>query len=313
MNPTPRSPLPSTPREARRRLLAAAAAGTLLASAGLPPAVFAQGSGQARDGVVVGEQSRISRLVSAEQLEQAAAQEYRKLLSEAASQRALAPDTNPQLQRLRRIAARIIPHANRFNERAAQWRWEINLIGSKQVNAFCMPGGKIAFFSGILDTLQLTDDEVAAVMAHEVAHALREHGRERAAKSTIAQGLTMGASVLSQLLGYGDLGGLLASTGARFTLLAFSRGDETEADIVGMDLAARAGYDPRAGIALWQKMSALGKGQPPQWLSTHPSHGQRVEEIRKNLDATMPLYAKAVGKPLGALPPYRSTGGIEVR
>ena len=113
--------------------------------------------------------------------------------------------------------------------------------------------------------------------------------------------------------GYTDLGGLLASTGAKFTLLAFSRGDETEADVVGMDLAARAGYDPRAGIALWQKMSALGKNQPPQWLSTHPSHGQRVEEIRKNLGATMPLYAKAVDKPLSALPPYRSTGGIEVR
>lgn len=193
------------------------------------------------------------------------------------------------------------------------WRWEVNLIGSKQINAFCMPGGKIAFFSGILDTLKLTDDEVATIMGHEIAHALREHGRDRAAQSTIAQGVTIGASVLSQIMGYGDLGGHLASAGAKLTLLKFSRGDETEADLVGMDLAARAGYDPRAGIKLWEKMSAAAKGQPPQWLSTHPSHDSRIKEIRRNLDRTLPLYAKATGRALDALPPYVSNYGEPVK
>jgi predicted Zn-dependent protease len=293
------------------RQRAAACLGLAVAMAIGAPASAADAP--ARDGVAVGERSRVAELVSAEKLERTAAGQYRQMLKEAASQGALARDGHPQLERLRRISARIIPYAPRFNPRAPQWQWEVNLIGSKQLNAFCMPGGKIAFYTGILDTLKLTDDEVAMIMAHEVAHALREHGRERAAKSTIAQGVTVGASVISQLLGYGDLGGQLASAGAQLTLLKFSRGDEVEADVVGMDLAARAGFDPRAGIKLWEKMSAVSKGQPPQWLSTHPSHGTRIEEIRRNLDATLPLYARATGQDPARLPPYRSNFGEPVR
>ncbi len=269
-----------------------------------------QAAGQ--DGVAVGERSRVAGLVSAERIEREAAAQFTQLKQQAAAKNALAPDDHPQLRRLRRIAAQLIPEATRFNPRAAEWKWEVQLIGSKQINAFCMPGGKIAFYTGIIDTLKLTDDEVATIMGHEIAHALREHGRERAAKSTIAQGVTLGASVLSQVMGYGELGGLLASKGADLTLRAFSRGDETEADVVGMDLAARAGYDPRAGIKLWEKMSAVSKGQPPQWLSTHPSHQTRIDEIRKQLDKTMPLFARARGVPLDALPPYRSNYGDPV-
>ncbi len=272
-----------------------------------------QGGAAARDGIEVGERSRVGNLVSAERVESAAAQQYAQLLRDAASKRALAPPDHPQVQRLRRIAERLIPYATRFNPRAAQWKWEVNLIGSKQVNAFCMPGGKIAFFTGIIDTLKLTDDEVATIMGHEIAHALREHGRERAAKSTIAQGVTLGASVLSQVMGYGDLGGQLASAGAKLTLLSFSRQDETEADLVGMDLAARAGFDPRAGVVLWEKMAAASKGQPPQWLSTHPSNENRIGEIRRHLGQTLPLYARATGRSVDALPPYRSNFGEPVR
>jgi len=268
---------------------------------------------QAREGVQVGERSRVAGLVSAEKVERSAASQYEQLKREAASKGALAPPDHPQTQRLRRIADRLIPYASRFNERAPQWKWEVILIGSKQINAFCMPGGKIAFFTGIIDTLKLTDDEIATIMGHEIAHALREHGRERAAKSTIAQGVTLGASVLSQLMGYGDLGGQLVGAGAQLTMLKFSREDETEADLVGMDLAARAGYDPRAGVKLWEKMSAVGKGQPPQWLSTHPSHQTRVDEIRKHIDATLPLYAKATGRTVDTLPPYQSNYGEPVR
>ena len=275
----------------------------------------AQPGGQAagQDGVAVGERSRVASLVSAERIEREAAAQFDQLKQQAGAKNALAPDDHPQLRRLRRIAAQLIPHATRFNPRAAEWKWEVQLIGSKQINAFCMPGGKIAFYTGIIDTLKLTDDEVATIMGHEIAHALREHGRERAAKSTIAQGVTLGASVLSQVLGYGDLGGFLASRGADLTLRAFSRDDESEADVVGMDLAARAGYDPRAGIKLWEKMSAVSKGQPPQWLSTHPSHQTRIDEIRRHLDKTMPLFARARGVPLDALPPYRSNYGEPVR
>jgi predicted Zn-dependent protease len=177
----------------------------------------------------------------------------------------------------------------RWNARAANWRWEVNLIGSQQVNAFCMPGGKIAFYSGILDKLKLTDDEVATVIGHEMAHALREHARERMGKNA-ATGI--GASLLSQVLGLGELGQTVTRYGAQLLTLQFSRSDESEADLVGMELAARAGYDPRAGVSLWQKMAAAAKGAPPQWLSTHPAGSTRIADIEANLPRVMPLYGR---------------------
>lgn len=250
--------------------------------------------------------SRALALVSAREIEQRAAAEYARLLEQAAARRALARPDSPQLERLRGIAERLIPQAKRFNEQAQQWRWEVNLIDSGQINAFCLPGGKIAFYSGIIDRLALSDDEIAIVAGHEMAHALREHGRERVGKARLANGLTIGASVLSQLFGFGDLGGQLASGAARLTLLKFGRQDEAEADLIGMELAARAGFDPRAGIMLWQKMAAASRNQPPQWLSTHPSHDSRIEEIRRNLGQALPLYARARGTTVAALPPYRS-------
>ncbi|HMN80367.1 MAG TPA: M48 family metallopeptidase [Burkholderiaceae bacterium] len=258
----------------------------------------------ADDGVKVTRPSRATAFASSEEIERAATTQYDLLKREAAAKRALAPADHPTVLRLRAIAERIIPFAPRFNERATQWKWEVNLLGSRQINAFCMPGGKIAFYNGIITQLNLTDDEIAMVMGHEIAHALMEHGRERLGKERVAKGLTMGASILSAILGYGDLGGQLAGGAAQLTLLKYSRDDETEADVVGLDLAARAGYDPRAAIVLWDKMSAASKGSPPQWLSTHPSNTSRTAEIRKHLKTTLPLYARAVGVPVEQLPPY---------
>jgi len=187
-----------------------------------------------------------------------------------------------------------LPHAARYNDRASQWRWEVSLIGSQALNAFAMPGGKIAFYTGIIERLQLSDDEIAFIMGHEIAHALREHGRERQSKTMIAQGLTIGASILSQVMGYGDIGGQVARGVSNVTMLKFSRDDESEADLLGMDLSARAGFDPRAGISLWEKMSSAsnGQGTPPQWLSTHPSHESRIADIRKALPKVMPIYER---------------------
>jgi predicted Zn-dependent protease len=153
-----------------------------------------------------------------------------------------------------------------------------------------MPGGKIAFYTGILETLKLTDDEVAAVMGHEIAHALREHARERMGKSVATN---VGASLLSQLLGVGELGNTVIGGGAQLLSLQFSRSDESEADLVGLELAARAGFDPRAGISLWQKMAAQNKGAPPQWLSTHPAGSTRIAEMQKNMPRVLPLYEQA--------------------
>jgi predicted Zn-dependent protease len=266
----------------------------------------------ASDGVAVGRPSRALGLASAAEVEQSATLQYSQLIRQAKAQNALGPDNHPEVVRLRRIADRLVDQARRFNPRASQWQWEVNLIGSRQVNAFCMPGGKIAFFSGILDTLKLTDDEVAAVMGHEMAHALREHGRERVGKMRLAQIGTVIASIGGALLGFGDLGGQVASGAAQLTMLKYGRDDETEADLVGLELAARAGFDPRAGVVVWQKMSAVGKGQPPQWLSSHPSHDSRIEEISRNLDRVMPLYAQARGVAPDALGPYRSNVGKPV-
>ena len=256
----------------------------LAALMAMPAHVFA------REGVDVGGNSVFSKLVPAEDVERSSKQQYAQMLQQAAGKNALAPADNAQLRRLRSIAQRIIPCAIPWNERAKDWRWEVNLIGSSQINAFCMPGGKIAFYSGILQTLQLTDDEVAMVMGHEIAHALREHARERMGKNA-ATGLS--ANLLGQFLGLGQLGQTVTNYGAQLLTLEFSRSDESEADLVGMELAARAGYDPRAGVTLWQKMGAASKGAPPQWLSTHPSGTTRIADIQANLPKVMPLYERA--------------------
>jgi predicted Zn-dependent protease len=243
---------------------------------------------QQDEGVKVGKASAMRNLVPAEGIERQAAQQYLQLKQQVAQKKALAPDNHPEVVRLRTIAQRIIPYATRFNERAAKWQWEVNLIGSNQINAFCMPGGKIAFYIGILRTLQLTDDEVAMVMGHEIAHALREHAREQASKNALTK---LGAVGLSIATG-GKYDGLV-HTGANLLSLNYSRSDETDADLVGLDIAARAGYDPRAGISLWKKMSAANKGAPPQWLSTHPSGPSRIKEIEKHLPEVLPLYQRA--------------------
>jgi len=258
-----------------------------------------------REGVDVGGSSALSKLVPAEQLEQAAGQQYAQMLQQAAAKRALAPAGHPQVVRLRAIAQRLIPFADDWNPRAKEWRWEVNLIGSKQINAFCMPGGKIAFFYGILDQLKLNDDEVAMIMGHEMAHALREHARERMAKTMATRGAI---EIGSALLGIGGGGRYLADMGGQLLTLRFGRDDESEADLVGMEIAARAGYDPAAGVTLWKKMGAASKGAPPQWLSTHPAGTTRIRDIEANLPKVEPLYARAQ-KPAQRFepPPPRAT------
>jgi predicted Zn-dependent protease len=271
-----RSPLRSWPLHALTALLLATAVA-------LPAA-------QAREGVDVGKQSGFARLVPADQIEAAAQQQYLQLATQAKEQNALLPDNHPQVIRLRAIAKRLIPFSLEWNKRASQWQWQVIVLDSKELNAFCMPGGKIAFYTGILDQLKMTDDEVAMVMGHEVAHALREHARARMGKSSATR---LGASLLSGLLGLGNTGDALLNMGGQLLTLKFSREDESEADLVGMELAARAGYDPHAGISLWKKMSAAAKGAPPQWMSTHPASTTRIQDIEANLPKVMPLYDRA--------------------
>jgi len=266
----------------RRRLFTT---GALAAGAGL-----VAGPAWAREGVEVGKESQFSKFVSAEQVESAAVSQYTAMKQQAADKKALAPDNHPQVIRLRAIAARIIPFTDEWNPRAKSWKWEVNLLGSQQINAFCMPGGKIAFYYGILQQLQLNDDEVAMIMGHEMAHALREHARERMGKTMATRGaIELGAAIF----GLGNAGRMAADMGGQLLTLKFGREDESEADLVGMELAARAGYNPRAGVSLWNKMSQASKGAPPQFLSTHPSGPTRIKDIETNLPKVEGLYAKA--------------------
>ncbi len=265
----------------RRGFLLAGAA----ASAGL-------GSSAALAQVDVGKSSAIRTLVPAEQLEGAARQQYGQMLSEARAKGALAPDNHPQLQALRAIARRLIPHAAPWNSRSRDWQWEVNLIGNSQLNAFCMPGGKIVFFTGILDKLKLSRDEAAMIMGHEMAHALREHARERLAKT---QATSMGLSLGARLLGLGELGDVAADLGTQLLSLKFSRDDETEADLVGLELAARGAYDPQASVSLWRKMLAANGSGGPAFLSTHPSGPNRIQELQQNIPKVQTLYERARG------------------
>ena len=288
---TPSSHPPASP--ARRRLLASAASGAALALPGA--AALAQ-----REGVQVGPRSTFESLVPASQIEAEAARGYRDMLAQARAAHRLAPPEFPQLKRLVYINSRLRPFAGMWNERAVGWQWEVNLINSPQVNAFCMPGGKIAFYWGILARLQLTDEEVAMVMGHEMTHALREHGRAQIGKQVATQGTI---ALLAGLFGWSNASRQAAGVGGRLLSLKYSRDDETEADLVGLELAARAGYDPRSALTLWQKMQAASQGAPPAFLSDHPSNPDRLRTIAANIPRVQGLYDRAPKPDLRYGPP----------
>ena len=253
--------------------------------------VFATATNAQKEGVEV-HKSRLL-LLPASTVERSAGQQYGQLMR-AASQKGLLNNDAQQVERLRRIARELIPHATRFNKNAQKWSWEVNLITSKTVNAFCMPGGKIAFFTGIIDQLQLTDDEVATIMGHEIGHALLEHGRARMSEQVLKN---VGISVAAAVFNLGQISAELLNQAANLAVsLPYARKQESDADLVGLELSARSGHDPRAAVAVWQKMSKLaqgaGRGQPPQFLSTHPSHQSRIKEIEANLPKVLPLYGR---------------------
>ena len=221
------------------------------------------------------------------------AQSYAKLTKEADAKRAL--NTDPVLtQRVRAIAARIEPQTGVFRPDAPKWKWEVNVLSSDELNAFCMAGGKIVFCSGLITKLDLSDDEIAIVMGHEIAHALREHSREQLSQAMAAQtAIGVASALLGGWLGAGT--SEIANTAYDSVIATkFSRVDESEADRIGLELAARAGYDPRAGVSLWQKMiKANQSGKQPEFLSTHPAEANRVKQIEALLPTVMPLYEAA--------------------
>ncbi|MGE5650598.1 M48 family metallopeptidase [Noviherbaspirillum sp. UKPF54] len=245
---------------------------------------------QTTQGGAVGVTREQRMAVPAAEIQQAASQEYAQVMNEARS-KGLLNRNSTQVQRVRNIVNRLIPQTAVFRPDALQWAWEANVLTSPEVNAWAMPGGKIAVYTGLIDKLNVTDDELAAVLGHEISHALREHSRERASEQMVAGSLIQ---IGSELLGLGDIG----QKGAEYAYMGLvglphSRNQESEADRMGVELAARAGYDPRAAISLWQKMGQIGGAEPIKFLSTHPSREDRLNDLTNYSQRVMPLYEQA--------------------
>ena len=244
-----------------------------------------------QSGAVGAERSQLM-LISSQELEKIASESYTKLRSESAKKGVLNTDA-AMLRRIRAIAARLEPQTGIFRRDAPAWNWEVNVTTTDELNAFCMPGGKIMVYTGLVNRLRLTDDEIAVVLGHEIAHALREHSRERVSQAMAAQtAIGIGAA----LLGVGQTAASLANLGyENIVATKFSRDHESEADRIGLELAARGGYDPRGGITVWEKMQNASKGssRPPAFLSTHPTEASRMQEMNALPPKVAPLYEAA--------------------
>lgn len=228
-------------------------------------------------------------LVPPETIEAGAAQAYEAELKAARDKGVLNADKK-QLERVTTIAKRIVAATPTFRADARGWNWQFNVQKTDELNAYCMPGGRIMVYSGIIDKLDLTDDELATVLAHEVAHALREHTRERVSR---AYGQQLVLSGVAAVTGVSETTANVANMIAEMTFqLPFSREQESESDTIGLELMARAGYDPRAAITLWNKMNSQERGGTPKFLSTHPSPKDRIKDIEKTLPRVLPLYTK---------------------
>lgn len=231
-------------------------------------------------------------LVSSNEIIQLSDQAYRQTIQKARMAGTL--DSNPaQVARLKKIANNLIPHTSVYRGDAVSWQWQVHTIKDDTINAYVMPGGKIVFYTGIIDRLQLSDDEIAAIMGHEMAHALREHSREKYSHKLATQtGIGLAASIFGLSQGQAEVANLAGELGLN---LPHSRTQESEADKIGLELMARAGYNPNAAVTLWQKM-AKATGSSPQFLSTHPSDTNRLAALQRLIPTVMPLYHAAPKK-----------------
>ncbi|MEN5304966.1 MULTISPECIES: M48 family metallopeptidase [unclassified Pseudomonas] len=240
--------------------------------------------------VGVERQQYMFSMLSTDEVNQMYAQSYQQTLGEASSKGVL-DKSSADAKRVQTIANRLIAQAPKFRPDAAQWKWEVNVIKSDELNANCGPGGKIIVYTGLIDQLKLTDAEIAAVVGHEIAHALREHSREAMSK---AYGVEMARQGAGALLGLGQDSMALADAVVNYSMtLPNSRANENEADLIGLELSARAGYDPNAAITLWNKMSKASEGAPPEFMSTHPASSSRIASLQAAIPKVMPLYEAA--------------------
>ncbi|MDR3096776.1 MAG: M48 family metallopeptidase [Paraburkholderia sp.] len=269
-----------------------------------PPPANATSSGPSTGRVVrFGNIAAFRNLIPSPMLEAQATAEYNEIVRGAAHSKLLYPDSDPHAQRVRQFVDRLAPYALKWSDRVKTWKWEVAVIRSPDIRMYCLPGGKIVVYGGLLDRVKLNDNELGMLLGHEIAHAVREHVRERLGEQQAAQ---IEAGVVPQLFGLADLGVFPLGIGSRLVEMHYGRDDETEADVIGSDIAARAGYDPRAALTLWDKLAAATRSDRDQgFIYVHPYTPARRADIAKRLADMMPVYAKAIGKPLASLPDYQ--------
>ncbi|MCA8410570.1 MAG: M48 family metallopeptidase [Burkholderia multivorans] len=241
-------------------------------------------------------------LIPSPLLEQLTASEYAQIVQTAADEKRLLPASQPRMKRLHAIVAKLAPYSVKWNDRVKGWTWDVNAIRSREIRLTCLPGGKILVYTGLLDRVRLNDDELGVLIAHGIAHALREHARSNFGATSQT---SLRAATLPPLFGVGDPLPQSLHLGERLQTLRYDPTDETEADVIGGDIAARAGFDPRAAITLWDKLAAATRANKTAgFIYTHPYGASRRQDLLNRLPDLMPLYAKAIGKRVDALPDY---------
>jgi Zn-dependent protease with chaperone function len=276
-------------------------ANTASAGAATPNAGGSAMSGASRQ-VRFGDTALYRSLIPSPMLEAQAAAEYNEIVRGAAHSDRLYPESDPHVQRVRFFVDRLAPYAQKWSDRVKNWKWEVAVIRSPDIRMYCLPGGKIVVYGGLLDRVKLNDNEFGMLLGHEIAHAVREHVRERLGEQQAAQ---IEGGTVPQLFGLADLGVFPLGIGSQLFEMHYGRADETEADVIGSDIASRAGFDPRAALTLWDKLALATKGDRDEgFIYVHPYPNSRRADIIKHLPDMMPLYAKALGVPLDSVPDY---------
>ncbi|WP_407668522.1 M48 family metallopeptidase [Paraburkholderia dilworthii] len=246
-------------------------------------------------------------LIPSPMLEAQAAEEFSQIAYGAEHANRLYGDTDSHVTRVRSIVDKMMPYSLKWNERAKNWKWDVAVVRSPDIRMYCLPGGKIVVYGGLLDRAHLNDNELGMLIGHEIAHALREHARERLGQLQASQLESSGT--IPQLFGLADLGVAPLGIGSRLLEMKYENTDETEADVIGSDIASRAGFDPRAAVTLWDKLAQVTRSNREQgFIYVHPYPPARRQDIVKRLPDMLPLYAKAIGKTVDALPDYAGMG-----
>ncbi|RDK04297.1 peptidase M48 [Paraburkholderia lacunae] len=314
---TPQASPPPAPPASPQPVTAKTPAPTAmpLTGAKAPAATSAPGASNAPVSTSYGPNSQLRyggyvvfrNLIPSSMLEAQAAEEFDQIARGADHANRLYGDTDAHVTRVRSIADKLIPYSLKWNERAKGWKWDVAVVRSPDIRMYCLPGGKIVVYSGLLDRVRLNDNELGALIGHEIAHALREHARERLGEQQAGQLGSSGA--IPQLFGLADLGAAPLGIGSQLLEMKYESTDETEADVIGSDIASRAGFDPRAAVTLWDKLATATRSNREQgFIYVHPYTQARRQDIIKRLPDMLPLYAKAAGKTVDALPDYAGMG-----